>query len=127
MAESEDIEKMLSARRVSRGEMIHFGFKNSVFQLPDGVRPKTVYPLRLSASGVNHLNLLVVSQSECVRLEPQKYAHLMYRAKALNARLAEWCFRQGVAYRIVTGRDETYRDCAAECFRMLDALIENRD
>lgn len=127
MAGSQDIEKMMAARSVSCGKLIHFGFKSSVFQLPLDDDSFDVYPIRISASGTNHLNLLVVSESECVRLEPQKYAHLMYKAARLDSLVRDWSRRRGIAYRVITGNDKTYRNCVVECFNMLDSLIENRD
>jgi len=129
MSGSDDIAALLDARGLQRGEMIHFGFRNAVFQLPADAAPR-VYPVRVSASGANHLNLLVVTGDACVRLEPQRFARLTYRADRLDARLAVWSAAMGLAYRVETGDDKTCRACVAECFSMLDRLTgdaRNRD
>lgn len=105
--------------------MIHFGFKRVAFQLPESAI-EGVYPLRLSAGGVNHLNLFIVRDVDCLRLEPQKFAHLMYREKKLDIALATWCEQHGKRYRVAIGSDKTYRECVSTCMEMLKA-IENKD
>ena len=129
-ASAEDIAARLVSRGLACGEMIHFGFKNNRFQLPTDAEPR-VYPMRVSASGTNHLNLLVVSRDECVRLEPQRFASLTYRAGKLDARLERWSSARRLVYRLETGDDKTCRNCVAVCLSMLDRLIaegaKNRD
>ena len=118
---SQDIVEKLEARGHVVGQMIHFGFKRSAFQLPNEALCG-VYPVRVSARGVNHLNLLVVSRSDCLRLEPQRFASMTYRASSLDSSIGAWCAKHGKTYRVVTGHDRTGVRCVETCLEMLDSI-----